>query len=548
MAVVNVNSVTINSKSGAQEHGPFSNNKSIISVDLEYVPWTNNSMSYAFYNCNKLTSVANINQNITSMSYTFSDCTNLVNAPIIPNSVTNMCGTFSSCKNLINFPVIPNNVTNMMDAFFRCHNLVNAPVIPNGVTDMTSAFYGCYNLVNAPVIPCSVLNLTQTFNGCTNLVTAPVIPNSVINITRSGWGLFQNCSNIQGNIYFHCLNITDATGTFSNTNALLQKNVFLPYNVQLGIYTKTYNAFNNAGYKPSEVRNGVYIKENPYFLNTNYFWWDSYYNIIYKYLGSNSDIVIPNSINGHNISLLDLILFNVPNTITSVDFSNVILSGSLSSKFAGYSLLQSVTNLNKNSSINSMSSAFSGCINLTTAPEIPNSVTTLYQAFQNCNSLVEPPEIPGSVTNMAFMFKYCQSLVNAPVIPNSVTDMIWAFEWCTSLANAPVIPNSVTSVVGTFNFCNSLTTAPEIPGSVTNMANTFYACKNMVGNVYIKSFNIANAYRCFYSTTNVKNVYIPFTYPNGVNSATYNSFITAGYKTDGSVCGVTLINYTDLYT
>ena len=544
MTVVNINSLTINSMSGVQGYGPFANNRNITSVDLAYVPWTNNSMYYAFYNCNNLTSVTNINENITNMSYTFHNCKSLVNAPSISNSVTNMGWTFARCNNLVNAPVIPNSVTDMTYTFSECNNLVNAPAIQNRVNIMAYTFYGCNSLVNAPVIPNSVTNMLGTFHNCTSLVNAPVIPYKVFGyINDYSVSLFKYCSSLTGDIYFHTVKIISASHCFYNSP--LQKNVYLPYNQLLGIYTDTYNAFNNAGYKPSEVRNGVYIKENPYFLSTNDFWWDSYYNIIYKYLGSNSDIVVSNTINGHNISLLDLTLFNIPNTITSIDFGNVIVSGNMRLKFNNYIQLQSATNLNPNSDVTSMTGTFNGCSSLVNAPNIPNSVISTESTFQNCTKLVNAPVIPNSVTNMAFMFKFCTNLVNVPVIPNSVTNMGWAFEWCTNLINAPVIPNSVTNMMGTFNCCYNINTAPVIPDNVTIMMNTFYSCNNLAGNIYIKSFNVTNAYRCFYFTTNTKNVYIPFTYKeNGVNTITYNSF--KQYYGSGEN-GVTLVNYTDLY-
>ena len=68
---------------------------------------------------------------------------------------------------------------------------------------------------------------------------------------------------------------------------------------------------------------------------------------------------------------------------------------------------------------------------------------------------------------------------------------------------------------------------------------TFLSCLNLTGNIYIHSENITNAYRCFYATSKVKNVYIPFNNA-GVNTKTYNAFISAGYKTDGTVNGVYL--------
>ena len=51
-----------------------------------------------------------------------------------------------------------------------------------------------------------------------------------------------------------------------------------------------------------------------------------------------------------------------------------------------------------------------------------------------------------------------------------------------------------------------------------------------------------NARNCFNTTSLIKNVYIPFTYENGVNTATYNSFITAGYDEIGTTNGVYLMD------
>ena len=114
------------------------------------------------------------------------------------------------------------------------------------------------------------------------------------------------------------------------------------------------------------------------------------------------------------------------------------------------------------------------------------------------------------------------------------------FYQCSNLVNVPVIPNSVTNMSRTFNRCFNLVNAPVIPNSVTNMSSTFYYCINLQGNIYIQSENINRATSCFNYTTKTKNVYIPFTYENGVNTATYNSFISAGYDTSGTQHGVYL--------
>jgi len=211
MATVNVNSITINSTSGSQGYGPFYRNNSIVSVDLCYAPWTLNIMNHAFGGCTNLKNVSGINQNVTNMYFTFDSCNSLVNAPVIPNSVTSLRYTFYYCNNLISAPVIPNSVTNMYDTFNGCSNLVNAPVIPNSVTNMYCTFY--------------------------------------------------DCTKLAGNIYIHSENITHARACFWGTNALLQKNVYIPFKYANNVNTLTYNSFINADYDTIGTINGVWLKD-----------------------------------------------------------------------------------------------------------------------------------------------------------------------------------------------------------------------------------------------------------------------------------------------
>ena len=96
-----------------------------------------------------------------------------------------------------------------------------------------------------------------------------------------------------------------------------------------------------------------------------------------------------------------------------------------------------------------------------------------------------------------------------------------AFDACLKLVNAPVIPNSVTNILGAF------------------------AYTKIAGDVIIKSENIINAYRTFAASLSDKNVYIPFTYQNGVHTLTYNSFITAGYSATTRNQGTQLFDLND---
>ena len=243
----------------------YQNCQNITSVDLQNIPWTNNSMCNAFYSCTNLQSVSNISNTVTNMRSTFLGCTKLVNAPVIPNSVTTMSHAFSACTNLVNAPVIPNSVTTMAGTFARCYDLVNAPAIPNSVTIMYDTFYNCSSLINAPAIPNSVTNMSQTFRECYNLVNAPEIPNSVTDM----YGTFEYCNSLTSNIYILSNQITNATKCFASTT--LTKNVYIPfYNLYSNkTNTTTYNSFITAGYKTNGTKEGVYLKNTTPTLTIN---------------------------------------------------------------------------------------------------------------------------------------------------------------------------------------------------------------------------------------------------------------------------------------
>ena len=123
-----------------------------------------------------------------------------------------------------------------------------------------------------------------------------------------------------------------------------------------------------------------------------------------------------------------------------------------------------------------LTSCFSGCEALTTAPAIPSGVTSMWACFNGCTALTTSPTIPRGVTRVGYCFAGCTSLTTAPTIPSSVTDMQSCFAGCTSLTTAPAIPNGVTDMNSCFTGCTSLTTAPTIPSSVTDMSSCFASC------------------------------------------------------------------------
>ena len=582
----------------------YRNNTEIETVDLGGYPWKDNSMSYGFYQCENLHTVANINENITNMWGTFANCYNLVVSPVLPNNVENMHVTFGGCNKLSTMPNLPNSVVDMAGSFQLCSNIIDSTIIPNSVVDMSDTFYGCSNLVNISVIPNNVELMTGTFHGCTN-ITDEVIINSAI--------------------------VENANKCFYLTNAI--KNVFIPFWNQEDEHSVSFNSFNVvAGYPTEEPRvNGVLLYDiNDWYL----FDWrfrteQNGVRRLYEYLNkTNPNVIVPKYktiLNDYNYNDPTNTPFFSQDQFESVDLNfvpwvNNSMGMYRNGAFTECGRLRSVSNINENvyslywtfgycynlvnapvipNSVREMSYTFRYCTNLVNAPVLPNGITTLYETFFGCMSLdvntvtipnsviyltrtfgdcrglTDAPLIPNSVTSMEATFTSCTNLVNAPIIPNNVTDINQIFTSCTNLVNAPIIPNNVTNMYGAFRLCNKLTEAPEIPNSVIDIAAAFMGCTNFVnapiipnnvteltkeyswdtwalfkdctnlrGNIYILSENIISANQCFYGTSLEKDVYIHFK-NNGVYTSTYNAFITAGYSETERVHGALLIDIDD---
>ena len=114
--------------------------------------------SYAFYYCNKLTSIT-ISNNINSIGkYAFSGCNGLTTFTI-PNSITIIeAGVFQNCHNFTSV-IIPNSVTSIgASAFSQCSGLTTLS-IPNSVTSIgNNAFDFCSGLTTL-TIPDSVTSI-----------------------------------------------------------------------------------------------------------------------------------------------------------------------------------------------------------------------------------------------------------------------------------------------------------------------------------------------------------------------------------------------------
>ena len=127
---------------------------------------------------------------------------------------------------------------------------------------------------------------------------------------------------------------------------------------------------------------------------------------------------------------------------------------------------------------------FSGCTNLTQAPELSATILNDYcyeSMFEDCTSLIQAPELPATTLSndcYGYMFKNCTSLIQAPELPATTlaNDCYgFMFQNCTSLNQAPELPATQLTeycYMSMFEDCTSLIQAPELPA--TTLANDCY--------------------------------------------------------------------------
>ena len=168
-------------------------------------------------------------------------------------------------------------------------------------------------------------------------------------------------------------------------------------------------------------------------------------------------------------------------------------------------------------------SMFEDCKSLTQAPELP--ATTLadycyYYMFSNCTSLVQAPELPATTLSSGCynsMFQGCTSLVQAPELPATTLSSDCydhMFSNCTSLVQAPELPATTLAEYcysNMFENCYGLTQAPTLPATTlaTNCySSMFYYCNNLTQPPELPATNLAeycyyNMFRSCYGLTQV---------------------------------------------
>ena len=392
--------------------------------------------SFAFYECDGLTSVT------------------------IPNSVTSIgSSAFYYCHRMTSV-TIPISVTSIgSSAFKNCRSLTSV-TIPNSVTSIDeSAFQGCNSLTSV-TIPDNVTSIGKSvFSGCSSL-TSVTIPD---NVTSIGEYAFYDCSGLTSVIIgIGVLSI--GSEAFSETN--LKKTIWL---------TNT----PPSGYKnvSSEVN---YVSNDQFNINNK---------VVYKFLSSNFVVdgirYVPVSPSDRTCNAIDCIYdesaenINIGETVTN---KGVTLTVKNVNKYTCYQN-NHIKDVKLSLGGDVGDCAFYGCAALN-AVNVSNKGSIGISAFNSCSALTT-----ATITNQGaignYAFNSCSALTTA-TINNQGSIGYGAFTGCSLLETAELGQN-VTSIGGdAFSGCSKLKSI-VIPDAVTSLGS--YAFKNCAAMTSVKTGN-----------------------------------------------------------
>ena len=479
-------SVTIPNSVTFIDWGAFGGCSSLISVTI---PNSVTSIgNNAFYNCSGLTSVT-IPNSVTSIGIdAFYNCSGLKSVTI-PDSVTLIGGSaFRGCSGIESLVVTTGN-----KRYHSANNCIietetkklivgcKTSIIPldDSVTSIGNcAFYGCSGLTSL-TIPDSVTSIgSYAFRDCSGL-TSVTIPDSVTSI---GMGAFISChgltsvtignsvTSIGSSAFYNCSGLTSVTigngvtsignYAFEGCYKLVEVINKSGLNIAKGSSGNGYIAYYALNVK-KDGTSDIVNKEGYLFYacdNVNY---------LFDYVGSDTDLTLPDDYNGQNYKLNNFAFYNCSG-LTSVTIPD------------------SVTSIGNN--------AFRYCSGLTSIT-IPDSVTSIgYSAFEGCSGIESLVVTTGnkkyhSANNCIIETETKKLIVGCKtsIIPSdgSVTSIgDYAFSGCNGLTSV-TIPDSVSSIGnGAFGGCSGLTSV-IIPNSVTSIGEAaFWGCRGLTSITY----------------------------------------------------------------
>ena len=456
---------------------------------------------YAFYKNNSF-NVVILGDGVTAIGdRAFYECPNLMVAQLGNNVASIGEWAFYHCDNMVD-AAIPDSVKSIGDyAFYNCAGITSVG-LGNGLTDIGAySFYGCGALLDI-VIPESVKSIGEyAFYECNKLVE--VINYSALNIEAG--------ASSNGYVAYYAINV-DNEGSM------------------------------------------IYIMDNYLFYIHNG------KNYLISYVGTDTDLVLPESFNGETYEIHDYAFYHNFNVLSVVIPDNVTGIGDYAfSMCLGLEIVNignGVTYIGDRAfygckAIKSMiipggvesigSHAFDDCYNMTSVVIGDNVKTIGDSAFYYCSDL-ETVRLGKNVTTIGgAAFGNCSRLESI-VIPDTVTSIgDGAFWGCYSMWSV-VIGNGITSIgAGTFFDCAYLESIVIPEGVTTIGTEAFFGCRELTSVVIPNS--VTSIGDCAFEwCTSLKSIVIPesvtsiggHAFYGCVNLTSVTFGITSGWTVDGT--------------
>ncbi len=429
----------------------------------------------------------------------------------IPTSVTSI-GDYAFNRTPLKSVTIPDSITSIgKGAFEECYKL-NGVTIPNSVTNIGDyAFYG--SALTSVTIPDSVFNIgNEAYQFCQSLMSVS-IGNSV---TTIGEGAFAYTHLVNVTIPSSVTNIGDEAFAYCNVTS-----IFFTGNAPIadssiftGDLATVYYLSGTTGWRTTYGGLPTVMLNAPPQLGTTTTGWeyvsDDVKVIIARYVGSDSAVTIPDTINALPVTIIGNGTFL---NIYGYGPTSVVIPDGVTNigDLAFYNYYANLTNITVNAD-NPVYSSLNGVMfnkNQTTLIVYPNGKSESYT-------------IPGSVTTIGD-YAFYDTIVTSVTLPNSITYIACnAFQSC-SLASV-IIPDSVTNIgSGAFEDCEYLTNATIGNGVISigdhafswdNYINTYSSLTSVtIGN------SVANIGDYAFAATFLNNVIIPDSVTNIGDSA-----------------------------
>lgn len=461
---------------------------------------------------------------------------NKLGSTIKKNGDTYINGAFEGCTSLVSIKGVVNpNVTSLLDSFSDSYSIKDVDVVfPEGATNGRGVYYNCINITNHSPLPSTITSMYDYF-GRSGLVTGKlansmIIPPAVTNMSR----VFANRQENVGNIYVLSPTISNIDNVWEKYPTTFKKPFYIYYKYSNNANTATYELFKKKAVFYGTSGNGAGV--NPMYNSTsNFYVYDlsSVYNNLWnhtiyltpvqklvkliKYKGNDKHVALMTNYPDLKPHIFDVNCFNncgYIKTLALYDANIDAFAGSCTNMFRNCYNLRVIQGLRLDKVVGST---------------VGDTNVNLPYSFENCYNLRVMSSIPSNVKSMHYTFRNCYNLDFNIQIKEGVRNMVGAFSGCTNLNKNIKIPSTVINISDIFYGCYNLNQNIQIPANVTNMKNAFYFCRNLYGRIDILSNAVVDSSNCFMGCSKFKEVYIPYRYMNGVNSKTFNSFVSAGY-------------------